>query len=103
MQRIGAAIRALAFVLAFGGVGGGVLYLIGNAIRDGVQAQDWPRVPAQVIKYDASGIQYRYRVGGSGDIGGKGGVGGWGRPGGSGPRERLGAAGRSEESISVRG
>ena len=102
MERIGAAIRALAFLIAFGGAGAGAFYLIGSAIREGGQAQEWARVPAQMIKYDATGIQYRYRVAGSEHIGGKVGVGWWDSPVDNELRERIAAALRGEKSITVR-
>lgn len=100
-ERIGAAIGALAFLLAFGGVGAGAFYVIGATIRDGVQAQDWVRVPAQVFTYDGSSVQYRYRVADSDYIGGKVGL-GW--PESSMDhqlRERLNAALGAEKSITV--
>lgn len=59
-ERIGAAIAALSFLLLFGGVGAGAVYVIGASIRDGVRAQDWVRVKAQVRHVDAGQVAYAY-------------------------------------------
>lgn len=59
-DRIGAAIAALAFLFLFGGVGAGALYVFGATIRDGLRAQDWVRVKAQVQHVDAGALTYSY-------------------------------------------
>jgi len=101
-ERIGAAIGALAFLLAFGGVGAGALAVIGATIHDGLQAQDWVQVPAQVVKSDGSGVQYRYRVSDSDYISGKVGLGWPESPVDYELRERLNAALAAEKPITVR-
>lgn len=59
-DRIGAALAALAFLLLFGGVGAGALYVIGATIRDGLRAQDWVRVKAQVRHVGQGALTYSY-------------------------------------------
>jgi hypothetical protein len=55
--KIGAALVCLAFALPFGGVGAFAAYAIFASIHDGVRAQDWVRVRAEVLQKEDT---YRY-------------------------------------------
>ena len=59
-QRIGAALAALAFLLAFGGVGLAASYVIYGTIRDGIRAQDWVAVRATVESVEQGTVRYTY-------------------------------------------
>lgn len=59
-ERLGAAVAALVFLFAFGGIGFGAFYVIGATIRDGMRAQDWVRTRAQIQQVDQGSITYNY-------------------------------------------
>lgn len=73
--KVGGVVFALLFAVCFGGVGVGAASVMGSALWEGVQVQDWVRVKANVVKYDSSGLQYRYRIGERDYVGEKIGVG----------------------------
>lgn len=61
-EKIGGALFALVFMVCFGGVGLFAGSVMVSGLWEGIAAQDWIRVKAQVVKYDSSGLQYRYRL-----------------------------------------
>ena len=59
----GGAFVALIFAVCFGAVGVFATWAIVDTLVDGWSARDWVRVKAEVLKYGADGLQYRYRIG----------------------------------------
>jgi hypothetical protein len=62
-DKVGGMLFALVFAVCFGGVGVFAASAMGAAVWEGLEAENWIRVRANVVKYDGSGLQYRYRVG----------------------------------------
>ena len=54
----------LLFGLPFGAVGAGAAYVIGKAIHDGVRAQEWVRVKADLQGFGDGNISYHYVLNG---------------------------------------
>ena len=54
----------LAFALPFGGVGAGASYVIYHTVKDGIRAQDWVRVKADLQGFGPGTISYQYMVDG---------------------------------------
>src|SRR5436190_8734088 len=73
--KAGGALFALIFAVCFGGVGVFAGGAMGTALWEGIVAQDWIRVRAELIRYDSNGVQYRYRLNGKEYTGDRLGVG----------------------------
>jgi uncharacterized protein DUF3592 len=54
----------LAFALPFGGVGAGAAYVIYHSVKDGIRAQDWVRVKADLQGFGPGTISYQYMIDG---------------------------------------
>ena len=62
-EKLGTAFFCLMFVLTFGAVGAGAMWVIGGTIYDGNRANDWVRVKADLQTYGNGTISYTYKFG----------------------------------------
>jgi hypothetical protein len=63
-DKLGVLAFCLAFALPFGGVGAGAAYVIYHTVKDGIRAQDWVRVKADLQGFGPGTISYQYMVDG---------------------------------------
>lgn len=59
-DRIGAGIGGLAMLLIFGGISAGAFWVMGRTIQNGLQAQEWVKVRADVRNVSEGSVTYAY-------------------------------------------
>jgi len=63
-EKLGTLLMCLVFAIPFGGIGAGAAYVIGATIRDGMAAEEWVRVKAEVLSSGSGTVLYRYTMDG---------------------------------------